>query len=87
MNWEQFEQLAVAARSEPVPAIDVRWAVVESLGRQSQPAPAAVDPLVIVCAGLSIAAAAVALTLILPGWDMVGDALVTCLNPLTLVLQ
>lgn len=87
MNWERFEQLAVAARSEPAPAVDVRSAVLVALAERSQPAPAGVDPLAIFCAGLSLAAAAIALALILPGWDTVGDVLVTCLNPLTMVLQ
>lgn len=87
MKWQQFEQLVVAARSEPVPVVDVRLAVLESLGQRAQPAGAGLDPLALVCAGVAAAAAAVALTLILPSWDTVGDALVTCLNPLTLVLQ
>ncbi len=86
-TWEKFERLAAIARREPVPALDVRVAVLRSLSRRSEVAVAAVDPLVIVCAAVSVAAAVVAVALLLPGWDTVGDTLVTCLNPLTLVLQ
>jgi hypothetical protein len=85
--WGKFERLAAMARRESSPTVDVRAAVLRSLSRRSEEAPAAVDPLVIVCAAVSVAAALVAIALVLPGWDTVGDTLVTCLNPLTLVLQ
>ena len=66
-KWEEFEALAAMARREPVPAVDVRAAVLRSLSRRSEVAVAAIDPLVIVCAAVSVAAAAVAIVLAAPG--------------------
>ena len=86
-TYEEFEQLAALARREPAPRVDVRAAVLRSLSRRTEVTVADMDPLMLVCAGVSVAAAAVALALVLPAWDTVGDTLVTCLNPLTLVLQ
>ena len=49
-----------------------------SAGR-SEESQAAVDPLVVIWpAAVSVAAAVVAIALVLPGWDTVGDTLVTC---------
>ena len=86
-SWENFEQLAAMARSEPVTAVDVRAAVLRSIRRRLEVQSATIDPLVLVCGAVAVAAAGVAIALVLPGWDTIGETLVTCLNPLTLVLQ
>ncbi len=88
LGWDKFERLVAMAAQEPaLPAVDVRGAVLKSLANRPAPAPAAVDRLVIGWAVVSVAAAIVAIALALPGWDSVGETLVTSLNPLTSVLQ
>ncbi len=84
-SLEQFENLARAARAEPVPAIDVTARVMSRLRSGVRPRRWEDLPLWVM-AGISALAAAVMVSVVLDEWLPMLDPLAGLFQPLTLVL-
>ncbi len=84
-EMETFERLAVAARREPSPPIDVANRVLAAI---APPRPGrTVDLPLAIFSGLSLAAALVALAVAIQAWSVLSDPLAGFLGPLTVVMQ
>jgi hypothetical protein len=96
-TWPEFEALAELARREPTPTVDVRAKVLSRLrqgvGQRRRFAlrdwivATGLDPVALVWLAMSLVLATAVLGLALPASDTFGQAFVTCMNPLSLVLQ
>ncbi|HUY92082.1 MAG TPA: hypothetical protein VMV10_25295 [Pirellulales bacterium] len=81
-----FERLALAARSQRVPQVNVTKQVLATIRRSGYPV-VRVDSPVLVFAGAALAAAALVAIWAFPAWDAVHDPLVALFKPLSLVLE